>query len=150
METNDRAIRKLLQIKKLETPGTEYFDAFLDEFHRYQRSSLLRSPSVWETMAAFFRETFFAEPRRVLAWSGSFAAVFLFLALAVLQHEGSSHNALMTAQSHVRQSSAEADALSSPQPDLQMVSTSAFEQDFKSPRYVTGQTPLSYETAFAF
>jgi len=32
-----KSLQKLLQLKRLETPGQEYFDRFVDAFHRYQR-----------------------------------------------------------------------------------------------------------------
>lgn len=35
-------LQKLLHLKRLETPGREYFDRFLDAFHAYQRREILQ------------------------------------------------------------------------------------------------------------
>ena len=40
-------IRKLLQLKRYEQPPPEYFDKFLRDFQRRQRSELLRQP-LWK------------------------------------------------------------------------------------------------------
>lgn len=48
--SDDQKLLKLLRVKKLESPGDAYFDAFLAEFHRYQRAGLMREPSVWERL----------------------------------------------------------------------------------------------------
>ena len=33
-------LQKLLQLKRLETPGQEYFNRFVDAFHTYQRREI--------------------------------------------------------------------------------------------------------------
>jgi len=52
-------IQKLLQLKRYEQPPPGYFDDFLREFHRRQRSELLKQP-VWrialDRIGAFFSE----------------------------------------------------------------------------------------------
>jgi len=35
-------LQKLLRLKRLETPGREYFDRFVDAFHTYQRREILQ------------------------------------------------------------------------------------------------------------
>jgi len=35
-------LQKLLRLKRLETPGQEYFDRFVDAFHTYQRREILQ------------------------------------------------------------------------------------------------------------
>ncbi len=155
MELNDKALQKLLRLKKLETPGRAYFDAFLDEFHRYQRADLIQKSSWLENVTESIRQVFALEPRKVLAWGGSFALVVLLVTLGMngTWSRGGLNTAL--ASTHVVPAAAsqgyvEPEAAPASQPDLQLVSASAFEKDFSSPRYVTGQTPLSYEKAFAF
>ena len=35
-------LQKLLRVKRLETPGQEYFSRFVDAFHIYQRREILQ------------------------------------------------------------------------------------------------------------
>jgi hypothetical protein len=52
-------VQKLLRLKRYEQPSEEYFEEFLDEFHRRQREDLMRTSSrrlFAERLAVWFRE----------------------------------------------------------------------------------------------
>ena len=44
-------LQKLLRLKRLETPGQEYFDHFVDAFHTYQRREILQKEEPWYAKA---------------------------------------------------------------------------------------------------
>jgi len=139
---NEQQLQKLLKLKKLETPGKEYFDGFLDEFHRYQRAELFRKASRWEPVRAWFREIFIWEPRYTLAISGSFAVLMLLLMVSLVNFDG---NPLKGGRIYSHFAKANA----SQNPTVQLVSDTGTAGP-QAPRYSTGQTPLSYDKTIAF
>jgi len=142
LKMNEAKLQKLLQVKRLESPGQPYMDAFLDEFHRYQRADILKTPSLLERLQSRVEDLFFFQPRKTWAMGSGFAALLLLVSITVVQ---------LGDAGSVSSPSAQAAATSGIQSDkVQLVSDSSFERDFSSPRYVTGQTPLSYDTALAF
>ena len=155
MDTNEKALQKLLQLKKLETPGPAYFEAFLDEFHRYQRVEWIQKRTVLERLTEYAGALWVSEPRKLWACGGSFAALMLVVTLSLggyLKSAGLNYGSPVahSVSAAAAQGFVETEAAPAAQSDLQLVSASAFEKDFSSPRYVTGQTPLSYDKAFAF
>lgn len=73
-DNND--IQKLLRLKRFEQPPPQYFEKFLEEFQRRQRSELLRQP-LWQIACDRF-QAFFSEhslPR--FAYAGAMAAVLI-------------------------------------------------------------------------
>jgi hypothetical protein len=138
---NEQKLQKLLKLKKLETPGKEYFDGFLDEFHRYQRAELFRKASRWEPLHAWLREIFIWEPRRSLAIGGSFAVVVVLLTLSLVNFEGN------PIKDNRRASFAKTKVV--PNANVQLVSDTE-NADASAPRYSTGQATLSYDKTIAF
>jgi hypothetical protein len=138
MVSGEAELQKLLQIKRLENPGKAYFDGFLTEFHRYQRADLLKEPTLLERLKAKLEDLFFFQPHKTWAMGSALAIVLLLLSVSLIQlsPRGSS--------SQIAESSATGDH------KIQLASDSSFERDFSSPRYVTGQTPLSYDSVLAF
>jgi hypothetical protein len=139
---NEVKLQKLLQLKRLETPGEPYLDAFLEEFHRYQRADLLKETSLFARLQTRLQDLFFFQPQKTWAMASVCAAIVLLVSLSVMQHSETASSSLMT------ESAFPVAPLSTD--EVQLVSDSSFERDFSSPRYVTGQTPLSYDTALAF
>jgi len=39
------SLRKLIALKRYETPGEAYFERFMDEFHQRQRAEMLKVPA---------------------------------------------------------------------------------------------------------
>ncbi|NJK93437.1 MAG: hypothetical protein HC904_17445 [Blastochloris sp.] len=142
-KVNEQNLQKLLQLKRLETPGEVYFDAFLSEFHRYQRADLLKEPSLVERLRAKLEDLFFFEPSKAWAVGGLAVALVMLLSVGMVQWTGVDSGSSLA--NRVAPQSEAASAL-----PVQLVSDSSFERDFSSPRYVTGQTPLAYDSALAF
>lgn len=76
-------LQKLLQVKRHETPGEEYFDHFVAEFHRYQRAPLIKEQTGWEKFCDEFQNLMAFAPRPAFAFSGGLAACLLVLGLAL-------------------------------------------------------------------
>ena len=77
-------VRKLVRLKRHETPGDAYFEQFVERFQRRQRSELLRR-SGWEILRDRF-SGFLSEFTRTERWAYGTAVVYIagmsaFLAL---------------------------------------------------------------------
>jgi hypothetical protein len=158
MTNQDQKLRQLLQLKKSETPGPAYFDAFLDEFHRYQRAEILKQPTLVEKASALlssWMEALHFRPQPALAAFGGSMAVALLLGFLAIGHFSATDpsttlaSSADAAQGYVTTPAATAPLVSQPE-ELSLVTVSSFDQDFGSPRYVTGQTPGTYDSALAF
>ncbi len=150
--SNDKKLRELLKVKRLETPGKAYFDAFLDEFHRYQRADLLKEPGFWERFVERVHELLLWRARPVMAMAGSFAAVLVLagvMGISEWRHQGGDRDASGHQIDFANASEFFADPAEQ-QPELKLASLSSFEEDFDSPRYVTGRATLAYDTSLAF
>lgn len=157
---NDQ-ISKMLKLKRLETPGEEYFEAFLPEFQRYQRAEILEEPSGWQRAWAGLAEAFSMTPRPVLVTAAACAAVMIIAFAGRLQlgaEKGSSQPALVQADQVIdtpapfEEIDFTEENYTDPllqQPEIQTVSLSE-RRDLSSPRYVTGETFGPYETSLSF
>ena len=161
-DTHDQ-LRKLLQMKRLETPGKPYFDGFLEEFHRYQRAALIERPT-WKTRLAAWWEGVSAPH---LAWTGSLAgacALALVFGGVVLSGgspeplsggglkmaAASSVNALASKMSGYHFVSSAPTRESVATPELSSANASAFDRDFKAARFVTGERQPAYDGTLSF
>lgn len=158
MTDQDQKLRQLLQLKKSETPGPAYFDAFLDEFHRYQRAEILKQPTMVEKlsdMLSTWMEAFHFRPQPAMAAFGGSLALALVLGFVVLGQfapTGSTGTLASVgdgSQGYVTAPTPVVSLASQPE-ELGLASVSSFDQDFGSPRYVTGQAPGAYDVALAF
>src|ERR1700722_10697610 len=83
MTPDDSEIQKLLRLKRFEQPAPQYFDTFLRDFQRRQRSEMLRQPLwriVMERTQAFLGEHSVGRHTHAFAM----AAVLLLGGLATL------------------------------------------------------------------
>jgi|GEM_PF-468684 len=163
MTDQDQKLRQLLQLKKAETPGPAYFDAFLTEFHRYQQTGVevaapVNQPSFSEKLSQAFAswvEVLQFRPQPALAAFGGSAAVVLlagFLAMGQFSPSGPSSSVASVSEAnpgYVTAPTVPAQLISQPE-ELELASVSAFDKDFGSPRFVTGQAPGTYDSALAF
>jgi hypothetical protein len=161
-ETRQDDLKKLLQLKRLETPGNEYFDHFLDEFHRYQRSQILVRSSFRDRLMTVIENFTEAFSPRFMAGSTAFATLALAGFLFVTYPQKHSHQPLNIAYSQdvimgkpASMAHAEVVAASldynnpvSQQPEIQRASLD--EERVSSPRYITGENATPYETTLAF
>lgn len=150
-------VENLLKLKRYETPGQEYFDAFLDEFHRYQRSEMLPTR---RTMG----ERILAACQDIHGWMGSqvrvaapagVAALILCVSWLAWQPGSQEGSSPVVAQSQeTGESFVDGSTVYPGQPDqpaeLVMASYDSFERDFSGSQFVTGETPVSYDTVIAF
>ena len=155
-------IQKLLRLKRFEQPPEEYFDSFLEEFQRRQRTELLQR-SLWEIICdrsgAFFSQ--FTVPQ--YAYGAASAAVLMVagvLSVGILSSD--------PASLRFAAESTPSDAIGRVEPaagtalvyspsslgseidfsngSVQSLHASAGEQ----PRYVIDARPVSYEAPFSF
>lgn len=131
-------IQKLLRLKRYEQPPREYFNTFLQDFHRRQRVELLRQPAwkiVLERVEAFFSEHSMGR----YAYSTA-TAVVLFIAG-------------ITSFNILNSSSPVANLASNPQGPVAVetkIVASNHPVDAQHPRYVIDTRPASYERSFSF
>jgi len=78
---DEEMLQKLLRLKQYETPGSDYFERFLDEFHdRMARESRQRH-GVRDRMFAWLEELF---PSRRLGWSAAAGGMMAVVAFTFL------------------------------------------------------------------
>ncbi len=152
MTEHDR-LSNLLKIKKLETPCQPYFDAFLDEFHRYQRADLLNQEAPrWKCWLTGVQEAVTATPRPVYALSASFCLCALLVGLALFNQPAMSPSGSPFASQATESRPTTDSVYANPalqQPEL-LQAASHLEEDFGTPRYVTGNALVAYDTTLAF
>jgi hypothetical protein len=156
-------IQKLLRLKRFEQPPEEYFDNFLEEFQRRQRTEFLRR-SLWQIVCdrsgAFFDQLTIPQ----VAYGAASAAVLTvagILSVGILSSDPTSPQfAADTTNSAVArvQPAAGTALVYSPEsiggdldfssgtvhPSLQASATGG------QPRYVIDARPVSYEAPFSF
>lgn len=135
-------IHKLLRLKRYEIPSSDYFERFLDDFHRRQQADLISRP-MWRLLMERAMGAFpdFRVPR--LAYAGV-AALALLLSSAILLNQPASAP------------SAGSFALSNPtvtklpagQGDIRLP-VSLRSADLP-PHYVLEARPVSYESPYSF
>lgn len=155
MNQTDAKLRSILQLKKLETPGSAYFDAFLDEFHRYQRAEILRQPTWQERLATSLAGLNpFTRLTPTASWSlaGSVACLTLLIGILTFQSPATPTGNAMARQGWNESGYVTAPTTGSPVglPEELTLTASSFDQDFASPRYVTGQALVAYDSSLAF
>lgn len=160
---NENDLGSLLRLKRHEQPPPEYFDNFLQEFHRRQRAELLRQPlwRVWMQRAHDFM--FELNVPALTSSRAAVAAVVVcaaVLSLKVSQTPESNSGAIAAApeQGAVAATGDSAWSLSTPVaarelslPTFRSVSDGAQNRRTAAPpRYVLDSTPVSYEASFRF
>jgi hypothetical protein len=105
-------LQKLLQLRGRSAPGDEYFEEFLDEFHRRQRQDLLKRSArslLLERLTVWFREM--GSVRWVYAAGAAYVAV---LALFVMWPKGGAAQEDLTPASRQMELIPEEDRLNIP------------------------------------
>lgn len=136
-------IHNLLRLKRYEHPSPDYFERFMDDFHKRQRAELLRQPAIavfWERIVDVLSG--FQVPR--LAYAGvAAAAVVLSTAILVMQHDEAASPQTL--------------ALNNPNPTVNVLPVArgdvrlpgSSRSDFP-PHYVLEARPVSYESPYTF
>lgn len=144
---DEEDIRKLLSLKRYEQPPQEYFDKFLRDFQRRQRSELLRQP-LWKI--ALDRLHVFVGEHNVgrYAYAGATAMVLAIATVTSVKIVTTSRETAIAdagRQPGLRefgQSRVLANGFQNIQPSAQTA--------FARPHYVIDARPVSYEAPVSF
>ncbi|NBS54590.1 hypothetical protein EBT23_03355 [bacterium] len=68
-------LQKLLQLKRLETPGPDYFERFVDAFHIYQRREILQKEPWYSKVVEVLFEPWVAGVPRLATVAASVACL---------------------------------------------------------------------------
>jgi hypothetical protein len=148
-------IQKLLRLKRHETPGQDYFNSFLHEFHRRQRAEMLRQPA-WKVALERLQTLFgggMAFER--FAYSGAVAAVLAIASVVsvnILKEPGGVPARYAGVQMSAPAALLNTDIyVSAPAPAPAPASTRrAYQAAFSQPSYVMDVRPASYELPSSF
>jgi hypothetical protein len=134
-------VHKLLRLKRYEMPSSDYFERFLDDFHRRQRAELISRPTLsilLERVMNAFPD--FHVPR--LAYAGVAAAAVIFSAVILSQHQEADTPAASFALN-----SPAVTGLPAGQGDLRLPVSARMDLP---PHYVLETRPVSYESPYSF
>jgi hypothetical protein len=135
-------LNKLLRLKRYEMPSSDYFERFMDEFHRRQRAELISRPTLsilFERLINAFPE--FHVPRMAYA-SVAMAAVALS-ALILFNQRGDDS----ASSSFALNSSPTVTTLSAGPGDIRL--PVSMRSDLP-PHYVLEARPVSYGSPYSF
>lgn len=145
----DPDLSTLLRLKRYEQPPPEYFENFLRDFQRRQRTDLLRQPLwqlAWERVSAFFSEP--AASR--FAYATATALVLLTAGVASMK-------ILDTPEPTLVAQTPPASILRLGRPVVQLPDFNELSRNSTNsavvslrPRYVMDARPVSYEPASSF
>lgn len=154
----EEKLHQLLQLKRRETPGPAYFDAFVGEFHRYQRSEVLNNRRSW--LARWKRgldemiEDVFVTPARLVRTSAAAFGVLLLGAVLIVGNMES--DPISSSGFTVAEYSPFVDGTemvhdpASKQTELAVAHLTSFDRDFENSNYVTGEAAQAYDSVIAF
>ena len=145
-------LQRLLQLKRLETPGQEYFDRFVDAFHTYQRREILQEEPWYAKVAEILFEPWVAGVQRLETVAASADCLVAGVAF-FLGHIQSGPAQLADGKvSHPRGivvAAAQTNASLDLQPEL--IETAAGGEEIQDrPLYVNGHNALAYESRLTF
>ena len=92
----DTRLEELIGLKRFEMPKAEAFDTFLAEFHRRQRSELVKPEPVWKTITTSISEYFYTASSS-LRYAGVAALLAIVFGLS-LSHSSNHGPSRATAQ----------------------------------------------------
>lgn len=146
------SLQKLIQLKRLETPGQPYFDRFLDAFHQYQRQEILREEPWYAKIVEVLFEPWVAGVPR-LATVGAAAACLMAGFSMMFGPMGSGSTQLADGKvAHARgvmvASNPKADSTQF-QPELIETAAGGEVTEIR-PLYVNGHGAVAYDSQLAF
>jgi len=145
-------LQKLLQLKRLETPGQEYFDRFVDAFHAYQRREILQEEPWYAKVVEVLFEPWIAGVPRLATVAASAACLIAGVAffLGPIQ-SGTAHLAdgKMAHPRGIVVASAQANESLQIQPELIDTAAGGDAAELR-PLYVNGHGAVAYDSRLAF
>lgn len=152
----EEKLQSLLKLKKHETPGDAYFDAFVDEFHRYQRSEVLEGRKSWlfrwkRGIEEIMEDLLVTPARLVQGGAATFAVLLLCVGVYVGQvtNEPTTNGFVSVDGIYVDGTEFNSNSVSN-QAELVMAHLSSFEHDFEGSQYVTGGATLTHVSEISF
>lgn len=146
-------LQKLLQLKKLETPGQEYFDRFVEVFHQYQRREILREEPWYAKVVEVLLEPWFAGVPRVATVAAAAACLLVGITL-FLGPVGAGTtqlaNGKVVHERGIMVVAGAKDASSQIQPELLDTAAGGDVADEMRPLYVNGHGAVAYDSSLAF
>ncbi|MEX1044717.1 MAG: hypothetical protein WEC73_01195 [Chthoniobacterales bacterium] len=136
-------VHKLLRLKRYEHPTPDYFERFVDEFHRHQRTELLRRSTfslLWERLVDVVPD--FQVPR--LAYAGVAAAAVILSTVILVTQQASVPMGPTFALNDPRPM---VNVLPPGNGDVRLPVSSRSEFP---PHYVLEARPVSYESPYSF
>ena len=145
-------LQKLLRVKRLETPGSQYFDRFVDAFHTYQRREILQEERWYSKVVEVLFEPWVAGVPRLATVAASAACLLAGVAFFLGPiHSGSINLAdgkvvhprgIVVAASQTEQSL-------QIQPELIDTAAGGDTTELR-PLYVNGHGAVAYDSRLAF
>ena len=149
-EFND--LQKLLRLKRLETPGQQYFDRFVDAFHTYQRREILQEEPWYAKVAEVLFEPWVAGVPRLATVAASAACLLAGVAFFLGPIQSGPAQLADGKVAHPRGivvASAQNDESLQIQPELIETAAGGNETELR-PLYVNGHGAVAYDSRLAF
>jgi len=145
-------LQKLLRLKKLETPGQEYFERFVDAFHTYQRREILQEEPWYAKVVEVLFEPWVAGVPRLATVAASAACLIAGVAffLGPIQ-SGTAHLAdgKVVHPRGIVVASAQNNESLQIQPELIDTAAGGDATELR-PLYVNGHGAVAYDSRLAF
>ena len=145
-------LQKLLRLKRLETPGEEYFDRFVDAFHSYQRREILQEEPWYAKVVEVLFEPWVAGVPRLATVAASAACLLAGVAFFLGPIQSGSAQLADGKVAHPRgilvAASQEAQSLQI-QPELIDTAAGGDTTELR-PLYVNGHGAVAYDSRLAF
>ena len=145
-------LQKLLRLKRLENPGQEYFDRFVDAFHTYQRREILTEEPWYAKMMDVLFEPWVAGVPRLATVAASAACLVAGVAFFLGPIQSGTAQLADGKVSHPRGivvAAAQTNASLALQPEL--IETAAGGEEIQDrPLYVNGHNALAYDSRLTF
>jgi hypothetical protein len=146
------SLQKIIQLKRLETPGQQYFDRFVDAFHQYQRQEILREEPWYSKVVEVLFEPWVAGIPRLAAVGAAAACLMAGVAMMFGQIGTASVQLADGKVAHARgvivASNQNGDSAQL-QPEL-MDTAAGGEVTEIRPLYVNGRGAVAYDSQLAF
>ena len=145
-------LQKLLQVKKLETPGPEYFNRFVDAFHTYQRREILQEEPWYSKVVEVLFEPWVAGVPRLATVAASAACLLAGVAFFLGPIHSGSVNLADGKLAHPRGivvSAPQTEQSLQIQPELIDTAAGGDTTELR-PLYVNGHGAVAYDSRLAF
>lgn len=145
-------LQKLLRLKRLETPGKEYFDRFVDAFHTYQRREILQEEPWYAKVVEVLFEPWVAGVPRLATVAASAACLLAGVAFFLGPIQSGSAQLADGKVAHPRGilvESSQGDQSLQIQPELIDTAAGGDTTELR-PLYVNGHGAVAYDSRLAF